>query len=181
MAKTILTFPALVSLRGRDEISREINPDPDTLADMAAELGLLGLRKLRVAVTLSPVGARDWALRGTLGATVVQPCVVTLAPVTTRIETEIARNYRADYVEPDAAEVEMLGDENDEPLPETLELGEVVTEALALSLPDFPKADGAELDQSTFAAPGVTPMSDEDAKPFAGLAELRDTLGKSEN
>jgi hypothetical protein len=44
------------------------------------------VRKLRFIGTLEPEGAQDWRLTADLGATVVQPCVVTLAPVTTRLE-----------------------------------------------------------------------------------------------
>ncbi|MCX8227096.1 MAG: DUF177 domain-containing protein, partial [Sulfitobacter sp.] len=35
---------------------------------------------------------------------------------------------------------------------------------------------GAELGQAVYAEPGVAPMTDEDARPFAGLAQLREKL-----
>ena len=35
---------------------------------------------------------------------------------------------------------------------------------------------GAELGEAVYTAPGQIPMSDEDARPFAGLAALRDKL-----
>ena len=50
--------------------------------------------------------------------------------------------------------------------------------ALALALPLYPRAEGADLAQAQFAGPGVTPMTDEDARPFAGLKDLRDKLDK---
>ncbi len=66
----------------------EVNlvPETATLTAIAADLGLDGLRKMRLTGQLAPFGKRDWRFTGQLGATVVQPCVVTLAPVTTRIE-----------------------------------------------------------------------------------------------
>ena len=41
-------------------------------------------------------------------------------------------------------------------------------------------AADAELGAGRFAEPGVDTLSDEDVKPFAGLAALRDKLGKDD-
>jgi uncharacterized metal-binding protein YceD (DUF177 family) len=111
---------------------------------------------------------------------VVQPCVVTLAPVTTRIDIDITRRYSATHVEPEADEAEMPEDDTTEALPDRLDLTAVMLEALALALPDYPRAEGAELAERQFAAPGVAPMTDADAKPLAGLAALRDRLKTDE-
>jgi hypothetical protein len=54
-----------------------------------------------------------------------------------------------------------------------------MAEALALALPDYPRAPDAELEAGQFAAPGVAPMTDDEAKPLAGLAALRDRLRRS--
>ena len=74
----------------------------------------------------------------------------------------------------------MPDDDTIEPLPDVIDLGAVLAEALALNLPLYPRADGAHLDQAVFTEPGKLPMTDEDARPFAGLAGLRDQL-KSED
>lgn len=151
-----------------------IEPDAETRAKLAQTLGISGLRKLRFTGRLVPENRADWRLQAQLGATVIQPCVVTLDPVTTRIDTEIARLYTAaGEVIPDAAEVEMPEDDSVEPMPELLDLIAVMTEALALALPDYPRADGVALEQAQFAGPGIAPMTDEDAKPFAALAALK--------
>ena len=140
------------------------------------------MKKRRFSGRLVPDGKRDWRLEGTLGATVVQPCVVTLAPVSTRIDEEITRHYMADMPElPEGAEIEMPEDDTVEPLPETLDLGVVIAEALALALPPFPRAEGATLGEAVFTEPGATPMTDEAARPFASLAGLRDKLGKGDD
>lgn len=153
-----------------------LKPDNDACTRIAAELGIDGLRKLRFEGELRPLGRRDWELRGHLGATVIQPCVVTLAPVTTRIEEDVARIWRADMIPPEGEEVEMPDAVEEEPLGSSIDLGAVMVEALALALPVYPRAEGAELEEARFAEPGVTPMSDEEARPFAGLAALRDRL-----
>lgn len=157
-------------------------PDAAARAEIAAALDLLGLRKLRLAGALHPEGARDWRLEATLGATVVQPCVVTLAPVTTRIDAPVLRRYLAappgpGPADPEAGgEVEMPEDDSIEALPDRLDLGAVLVEALALALPDYPRAEGAGIGAVQVAEPGVTPMTDEAAKPLAGLAALRDRI-----
>ena len=145
---------------------------------VAAHLDILGVKKLTFSGEITPQGRGDWQLTAKLGATVVQPCVATLAPVTTRLDEDIRRVYARDFTYPEGAEAEMPEDDAVEPLPQTLDLGAVMVEALSLGLPPFPRADGAELGQVLAAAEGVTPMTDDDAKPFAGLGALRDKLSK---
>jgi len=160
----------------RAAVSFDLRPEPGACAQIAEALDITALRKLRFSGTLEPDGARDWHLAATLGATVVQPCVVTLAPVTTRIDTPVSRRYLADWQEPAGDEAEMPEDDTTEALPDTLDLASVMAEALALALPDYPRAPDAEIESAQFTAPGVKPMTDEDAKPLAGLAALRDRL-----
>lgn len=161
----------------------ELAPPAEERARIAEELGLEGLRKLRLAGEIAPRGARGWRLRADLGATVVQSCVVTLEPVTTRIDETVERNFLpAELLDaPEAgSEVEMPEDTTTEPLGSVLSAHEVMVEALALALPQYPRAPDAGLGSVTHAEPGVTPLGDEDVKPFAALAGLRDKLdGKS--
>lgn len=159
----------------------ELVPDADALSRLQDRLDLIGLRKVRFAGRLVPEGRRDWRLEADLGATVVQPCRVTLAPVTTRIEEPVVRRYLSRWEEPQGAEVEMPEDDTAEPLPETLDLFEVMAEALSLALPPFPRAADADVGDRVFTEPGKAPMTDEDARPFAGLAALRETLRKDDD
>lgn len=157
----------------------DLRPAPETVEALKEELGLLGLRKLSFVGEVVPEGAAGWRLDGRLGATVVQSCVVTLAPVTTRIEEAVTRAYRPDIPRsPDGLpeEMEMPGDDNVEPLSDRIEPFTVMTEALALALPLYPRADDAALEESAFAAPGTAPLTDDDVKPFAGLKALKDKL-----
>ncbi|KAJ56640.1 hypothetical protein ACMU_06770 [Actibacterium mucosum KCTC 23349] len=158
-----------------------VEPNTDQIATMREELGLNALRKVRFEGRITPAGKADWQLTGMLGATVVQPCVVTLEPVTTRIDEPVARLYtaQADPL-PEESEAEMPDDDSREVIPESLNLLTLATEALALALPLYPRADGAELGQAVFAGDGVAPMRDEDAKPFAGLADLKKRLEEGE-
>ena len=133
------------------------------------------IRKLRFEGRLQPEGKCDWRLEGVLGATVVQDCVATLAPVTTRIEETIVRRYLSDSSPlPTGDEIQMPDDETAEDLPVDLDLWEVLMEALALALPPYPHKPGLALVDETFTPPGKPPMDNDDTKPFAGLAALRD-------
>lgn len=153
-----------------------IEPDAAARAALAQTLGILTLRKIRFEGEMIPLGKHDWRIDAHLGATVQQACVVTLEPVTTRIEEDVRRTYTAQFDIPEAAEIEIPEDDTTDPLPETLDLIEVMLEALALALPPYPRKNGAEVGASVFTEPGKAAMTDEDARPFAGLAALRDSL-----
>lgn len=148
------------------------------LEELRNGLGLDGLAKLRLVAELKPMGSVDWRLSGHLGATITQACVVTLDPVKTRIEADFSRDLLAHWSAPQDSEAEMAdGQEDVEPLGDSIDLAALASEIIALHTPDYPRADGVELGPAVFSEPGVAPMTDEDAKPFAGLAALRDKLG----
>lgn len=154
----------------------EIRPEGEALKALAAELGVNALRKLRFAGALRALGKRDWILEATLGATVVQDCVVTLDPVTTRIDQKVVRRYLAGFDEPQDAEVEMPEDDTTEALGSHIDPYEVMIESLSLAIPAYPRKEGEALGQAVFTAPGVQPLRDEDTKPFAALSALKDQL-----
>jgi len=160
----------------------EMAPAAAARKSIAAQLELLDLRKLRFAGEIRATGDADWMLEGKLGATVVQPCVVTLEPVTTRIDVRVMREFVEGLEQPvgEEEEIEISPDDNSEPLGSHIDLETVMIEALSLALPLYPRVDGAELTETNFAPEGIQPMSDEDTKPFAGLASLRDKLEKGE-
>jgi uncharacterized metal-binding protein YceD (DUF177 family) len=166
----------IADLNPKKPVRFEIIPTGKGLAAISKELDLRGLRKMRFIGTLTARGKKDWVLDAKLGATVIQDCVVTLEPVTTRIEEPVLRVYLSEWEHPEDSEVEMTQDETTEPLPPTLDLNEVAVEALALALPLFPRAEGAELGELLVSEPGVAPLTQEAARPFAGLADLKKKL-----
>jgi len=163
-------------LTGNRRRAFDLAPDAGARAALAADLGLIALDTLRFSGELRPAGRSDVALAGRLQATAVQACIVTLAPVPCTLDVPVTRAYVADWVEPEGDEVEMPEDDTREPMPETVDLVAVMAEALALALPDYPRAPGAELGQAVFTPPGAEPLHDDALKPFAGLAALKDKL-----
>lgn len=160
----------------------DLRPAADARDAIAERLGLLQLRKIRFSGELRPEGRQDWTLVGVLRATVVQSCVVTLEPVVTPIEASVERRYIRGFSGPEGSgEYEMPQDELAEPLGDTIDLALVMEEALALELPPYPRAPGAELTGAQVTEPGKAPMTDDDARPFAALKGLRDKLRDEED
>lgn len=165
-----------------------LEPDAPTRAVIAQDIGILRLRKLRFTGKIEVQGKSDWLLTGTLGATVVQECGVTLEPVTTRIDQTVQRTYLAQMPEPQGDEVEIPDDDTIEPLGPVIDPAAVALEALILALPLYPRAEslvgdadavddnGHEASGIEAAPPGQPPLTDETVKPFAGLAALRDKM-----
>lgn len=170
---------ALGQLSARKALRIDLAPDAALRGQIAQALGIRSLRKFSFQGELRPSGRHDWLLEGRLGATVVQDCAITLAPVTTRIDEDVTRRYLADMPEVSGLEMEMPEDDTIEPLGRSIDPSSVALEALLLALPPFPRAKGAELapeGQMTAAPEGATPIDSDRPRPFAALASLRDDL-----
>ncbi len=147
-------------------------PDAGERAAIAADLGLIALYALDLTGEIRPAGRDELVLEAVLTASADQACSVTLAPVSAKLSESVRRRYVAGLESPEGDEVEMPEDDSVEPMPEMIDLAEIATEALALALPLYPRAPGAEFALGLHAAEGVTPLSDADLKPFAGLQGL---------
>lgn len=158
-------------LNPRQKTTFVIQPDAARRKEIAAELGILDLPRLRFRATLSSAPADAWDLTADLDAKVVQACIVTLDPVTTDLSEPVHRVFSPHTTPPTAEETEMSDDEV-EPLGQSIDLDAVMIESLSLALPLYPRADGAAMDD---AAPDTSEPEDDARKPFAGLADL---LGK---
>ena len=157
-------------------------PDAAERAKLAQELGLLGLYGLELTGEFRPQGRDEVLLEARLVARLDQPCSVTLVPVPAKIDEAVRRRYVADLQLPEGDEVEMPEDDAVEPMPDMIDLAEVAAEALALTLPLYPRAPGVEFTQALHAGEGVAPLSDQDVKPFSalqGLAEQLKAKGKT--
>ncbi|WP_245771015.1 YceD family protein [Natronohydrobacter thiooxidans] len=178
-AVSLLAPLRVARLGGRKSVTIDLQPDAAQRQQIAAALGLEALRKFRFQGVLRPLRRSDWELVAELGATVVQPCAVTLAPVTTRIDETVTRAFLADLPEPEGLEVEMPEDDTIEPLGSQIDISAIAIEALSLALPAFPRAPDAALSPSgalNIAPPGAAPLPESRPKPFAGLAALQGKL-----
>jgi Large ribosomal RNA subunit accumulation protein YceD len=145
---------------------------------LARRLSLAGLARLEVAGEVMAIrGGSVIRLTARLLAEVTQTCVVTLAPLERRIETDFVRLYAADAVGEAAPGEEVFFDEEDEDIEaligNRIDAGEAAAEQLALELDPYPRAAGASL----APGPDVGGSDREEGEgqrshPFAGLAAL---------
>ena len=177
-----LSAPLRVTqLDGRKTRTIDLQPDAATRARIAQAFGLSALRKFRFTARLSPLGKHDWDLKGDIGATVVQPCALTLEPVTTRIDEPVQRRFLAEMPSPQGLEVEMPEDDSLEPLGTNIDISAIALEALSLAIPAFPRAhDSAEALALESRPPGAAPISPQETRPFAALEALKDRLQRPE-
>lgn len=167
---------AMRQLRDIETFAFDIVPEAPEAAAVARLLGARSVRKMRLAGALNRLPRGGWQLDATLGATVVQTCVVTLDPVTTRIDQPLHRLFLPQSA-PVPTDLDIAPDDDDEvePLGDAIDLGLVATEALALALPAYPRVPGATFDAPADADAGA---ADElRPRPFAALEALRGKLG----
>lgn len=170
-ARSVLSQPAwrlrVADLNPHRPRAVDLQPGADERAALAQEFGLLALPALRLRGELRAVGVTDWELQAELCAEVVQPCVVSLRPVRSRIDEPVRRRWTPEPPEPEAEEAEM-GDDELDVLGRVIDLGAVLAEALALALPAWPRAADAELPDLA----GAQAATEEVRRPFAGLSDL---------
>lgn len=163
--------------RGRPN-AFDLRPEGEEILKIAAFLRINKVEDLRFKGDLMAEGDDGWRAEGRLTANVTQDCVVTLRPVGQKIDEPVRRQYLPEDQMATMSEVDLDPDSDDDPeaYSDVIDPGQLAIEALALALEPYPRVSDAELDQSRFAPPGIEPLSDDDLKPFAGLAALKEKL-----
>jgi len=111
---------------------------------LARRFDLLALEQLEAEIRLERLARGIVRLTGRLQAEVVQACVVSLEPVTSRLSEEFAVLYGPG----DSGEAVVMDYESEivEPLEgNVIDIGEAVAQQLALALDPYPRAAGASL------------------------------------
>lgn len=153
-----------------------IEADARERASLAKRFGVPAVERLVCEGVLKPLGRGGrWTLEARLEAELVQTCVVTLEPMTSRVDAVVHRIYdpaATDALDGEDGEIEL---DDDDPVVEplaghTIDVGEAASEQLALEIDPFPRSPdasfaGADDDDSAAEADGET------SRPFAGLAE----------
>ena len=160
--------------RIRDGERLDIVADEAERRAIAGRLDLDALDRLEAHAVLSREGDRVLA-RGRVAASLHQRCVVTGDPVAAHIDEPFDIAF---VPEPAAADEEVeLGEEDCDVVfhdGAAIELGSAVADTLALALDPYPRSAGAE---AALREAGV--LSEEQAGPFAALAQLKKDLGSS--
>jgi uncharacterized metal-binding protein YceD (DUF177 family) len=161
-------FPA--DRLGQSAVTETLLASPAECAALAKRLGLVELTQLSAVVSLEPTLGGLIHVGGRLEADVVQNCVVTLVDFPSHVEDSFALefgNSPAEFGE----EIE-LDPDYDPPEPiegGVIDLGELVTQYLALALDPHPRAPGAMLD------PAWSGSDSAETSPFAVLKNLKTT------
>lgn len=169
-----ITHPVAVSdlLRG-DTVVIRFQADAGQCRALADFLGIPEVRAVSATLKLRAEPGRRFILDGPVTADLTQTCVVTLAPLETRVETPIRRVYQD--VPPDDEDPEQDPFADDAPdLVEggVIDAGVALCEHIALEMEPYPRAKDAP-------EPGTQPSDggkDETARadnPFAVLAQMR--------
>ena len=156
----------------------DLSPTADELDAIANRLDLVSLDALSGNISIRPEIGREVSAQGKITADFTQNCVVSGDPVPQSITFDLVRRYSEDASEFDDLEDgdDVIGDPMDEgpdPIENgILDVGEAVVEELALQIPPYPRAPGAEFNDI------VDDIKDDELKPnpFAKLAALKKDL-----
>jgi uncharacterized metal-binding protein YceD (DUF177 family) len=147
MAPSVPEFSRIVDVQDvpPDGAEYDISANSDECARLAERFGLVRLEALRAKLRLHRQARGAVRLSGGISAQAAQICVVTLEPVEERIEAALDIIFRPDFDEVDADDPEFDESRDLEPLTgETLDIGEIVSAEMALSLNPYPRTAGAE-------------------------------------
>lgn len=158
-----------------DGVSVQVVTTAEERVAIARFLRILEVRTLSADLLVRPWRGNGFAVSGTITADVVQACVLSLEPVPESVEEPVDMRFLpADAMPGPAFDLEVEIDPEAEDLPDpltgdTLDLGAVVVEHLALGLDPYPRAAGAVFDT---AGDEITP-DDDRPSPFAALGKLK--------
>lgn len=154
-------------------------PTEEERAAIARRLDLLDLPAFEAMVHLKPGrgGGRTVRVSGSLTASVVQACVVSLEPV----EGKVAEAFEAEFGPVEESLNLELSLEDEDPVepfePRGIDVGELAVQHLSLSLDPYPRASGAAMDDllKNRSGKGKADVVTLNAPtgPFAELAKLK--------
>ncbi len=148
--------------------------DARECAALAARYNVPAVRALSYAAQGAPWGPGGLRIHGTVTAALTQICVVTLEPVDTAFTEPFERFFApASRLEDAASLLDPEAEEAPEPLRDPIDIGEIAAEAAALAIDPYPRKPEAAFSGIVKGPPGVEPLTDEAARPFAGLAKLK--------
>jgi uncharacterized metal-binding protein YceD (DUF177 family) len=172
--------PLAVESVGENGLRLDLEASEAECAALAAQDGLVGIRRLRAEADVTRRGRDRLLVRGRVRAIVTQPCVVSLEPFDSEIDEEFAVEF-APEAEAEAAyaramaEIEAAHDkaaalaaQPDPPDPiigGRIDLGALASEFLALGLDPYPRKPGVRF--QPLIEDGGEPS------PFAALAKLK--------
>jgi hypothetical protein len=171
-AKSPVSFKVSVVRLPKKGMPVSLDAEPEQLAALAREHGLLDVKRFHADLTVSPWKRDGVSVSGRVDGDIVQECVVTLEPIDAHVEEEIS----AVFVPEDSrlgrfdehSGGEMVLDPEGPDAPEsfsgtTIDVGALAEQFFALGIDPYPRKEGVE----TFEAGD----KEEDDRPSGILAE----------
>lgn len=148
-----VSYPVNVARLSRSGLPVWLEADEEQRAALAAAHGLVSVERLRFDLKLVPWKGDGVRVAGTLGATIVQSCVITLDPLVAEIDEEIDAVLVPEGSKlalPRWAEGEMVLDAEGPDAPETfagdsIDVGALAEEFFALAIDPYPRKEGAAI------------------------------------
>jgi uncharacterized metal-binding protein YceD (DUF177 family) len=142
-------------------------------AELAKALELVACERLETRYSIQPLANGQYLAMGMVEAAVVQSCVVTLEPVSSRIVEQFEVDFwpPEKLSEPSSGEFGVLTGRDREPIENgTIPIGRIIYEHVATGLDPYPRKEGAE-----FRWPNLEARADDEPRdsPFAALAKLK--------
>ena len=130
---------------------------------LTSRFGFAGLASLTATMKIKRAGLAHWDVTGTLTAEVTQLCGVTGDPVLESVDFQIEERYG--LANDEGVDVEVSLDSAEPLVDGAIDLGEIVSQSLAIAVDPWPRSAGAP--QNFQVGDG------EKEHPFAGLAALK--------
>ncbi len=170
-----LSRPLQVDRISAGGMAEHVVARPSEREALAKRFGLIELPRLEADLNIDHAEGRMIAVTGTITADVVQQCVVTLDPVPAHITDTIDILY-APAGMLDVGANPPHSDELDNDAPEpivngTIDLGELVSQHLAVALDPYPRKEGAMLENGSAG-------SMDEGKPVTPFAKLKEMKKK---
>lgn len=144
-----------------------VEPSEAERASLARHLAVLAVPEFSAKLHVAPEGRDGLRVTGTIEATVVQTCGVTLEPFEAPVKEAVDVHFvPAGTAVPPAAEDDESYDPPDEIVNGGIDVGALATEFLALGIDPYPRKPGA-----VFEAPAEDAAA---ASPFSALSRLKD-------
>lgn len=168
-AKSPISFPVSVRRLPQRGFPVIIEADAGQRAALAEAHLLLSVERFRAELLIRAWNAGGIQVTGTVQATIVQECIVTLEPLTAGISESVEAIFvpeTSPLAKPDIADGELFlaadGPDGPETFDgETIDAGALAEEFFALGIDPYPRREGASVAPS--------PDADPEASPFAVL------------
>lgn len=173
MSPLVSEFSHIVDVRDlpQDGEEYEISATEAERTGLAERFGLMRLDGLTAKLRLDRRARGAVRLTGKILARVTQTCVVTLEPVEDEVEIDLDIVFRPDFDDLALENPDFDNEEDFEPLTgDSVDIGEIVTGELALSLNPYPRAPSAPMIGPDSGDPEVSSAR---ANPFKALEALK--------